>query len=163
MIDVDYEALKKSQLQDISLQTFDVQLRVKDIVASDIPTSHGSYITLFQADHQTMYALCESDGPQDLNDVQRELKSMGIEAESYLPPHSDENYFLRFGRKAYLAAFPARIEALDDETAFYQTLTPYNPALVRIAKVGGEIRRYNPIRHVWQKDVEFSYVRPQVQ
>ncbi len=163
MTDVEYSELRRTHLERISKDYFGVDLHVDEIIANDITTGKNSYTTLFRADRQTLYALCEADDALSLSDVKEIIKSMGAEADEYLPPYDDDEYFQRAGTKAFSAIFPSRKEATLQETVFYQNMAQYSPALVRIARIGGEIRRYNAISDRWQKDFDLSYLRMQVQ
>jgi len=154
--------LKVPQLERICKDYFGVDLGITNIVLNYIPTSKNSHTTVFKADRHTVYALCVSDDPLVLADIKSIIKLMGMKAEEFLPPDADTNYFLRFGHEKFLSAYPGRKSCADDETTFYQTLAPYNTALVRISKINGEIRQYDDTWKQWQKALEFSYLRMQV-
>ena len=133
------------------------------MLIDDVQTGNNSYATIFQVDQHTMYALCESDDPMTLSDVKHIVKSMGMEAQSYLAPRGDNEYFARYGHEAFLQAYPGRKTETDQEKKFYETLSPYRPALVKISKINGEIRRYNSVVSGWQKVLDYSYARMRVQ
>lgn len=151
-----------SQVEKICQDCFDVNLQVKNLILDDAPTSKGSHTTVFRTDHGTIYALCIADDPLVLADVKNIVKSMGMHAEAYLPPNADKNYFLHFGQKSFQSVFPGRKVETDQDVSYYKTLAPYSPALIRIAKVDGEIRRYDNIWQQWQSALEFSYLHMQV-
>jgi len=106
--------------------------------------------------------LCTADESLNLADIKVIIKSIGMKAEAYLPPDGDSNYFLRYGQKVFQSVFPCRKTSNNAETVFYQTLTPYTPALIRIEKINGEIRQYNQNHQQWQKTLDISYLRMQV-
>lgn len=155
--------MKIAQIEQLSKEKFNVNLHVKSIIFDDIQTGKNSYTTIFRTDQHTMYALCESQDPLTLLDVQHIVKSMGIEPETYLPPHGEETYFMRHGHEAFLHAYPGRTLETDQERSYYRTLSPYSPALIQIAKISGEIRSYNTASPRWQKSDNFSYMRMKVQ
>lgn len=163
MINGDYNLMKVAQVERMCKQQFGVNLHVREIVFDDVRAGKNSYATIFQADKHTMYVLLESDDPLTLFDVKGIMKSMGIEADAYMPPHGDETYFMRNGHQAFLSAYPGRKTETDQERMYYRTLSPYSPALVRIAKIGGEIRHYDTASPRWQKSDDYSYVRMKVQ
>lgn len=163
MVASEYNQMKVAQIERICKQSFNAELRVTGIIFDDIQSGKNSYTTIFQSDKHTLYALVESNDSLTLFDVKNIIKSIGIEAEEFLPPNGDETYFMRHGHKAFLNAYPGRKTESDQERMFYRTLSPYNPALVRIAKIGGEIRRYNSMSPRWQKVDEYSYMRMKVQ
>jgi len=158
-----YEVAEINELERICRDSFATNLTIENILISNLSTSRGSRTTIFEADRHELYALCVGSQPLVLADVTRIMMSMGIEAEDYLPPAGDKDYFKAFGRQAFLDIYPGRKAATDQETTFYQTLAPYSPALVRIAKVRGEIREYAPSMREWQSAKTFSYARVRVQ
>lgn len=163
MSDLEYESAEVKRIERLCKEHFGVELHISAVVASDVEMPQSdSYATVFNADN-AVYALCETSQPVNLRDIQSQIKRMGLEAEFYYPPANDMNYFSRFGEKIFLSVFPGRTKASDNDTIFYQTLTPYNPALVRIRKVKGGIRRFNMRGNTWQTIKDFSYSRIQVQ
>jgi len=157
-----YEMAEIDELERICRDSFETTVAIKKVLVSNLSTSKGSRTTIFESDRHTLYALCVASQPLVLADIKRIIAGMGIEAEAYLAPHGDNTYFQEFGREAFFNMYPARKVASDKETAFYQTLAPYSPALVRIAKVKGEIREYVSSMREWQPAQTFSYARVQV-
>jgi len=152
-----------SRTEKICRDCFGVDLKIKNLILDEVSTSRNSYTTVFKADHNVIYALCVSDNPLVLADVKSIIRLMGMKAEFFLPPNADKDYFLNFGHGAFLDVYPARKAGSDQEIHYYKTLAPYSPALVRISKVNGEIRRYDKIWQEWQSAIKFSYLRMQVQ
>jgi len=136
---------------------FGVNLQIRDILLSNTPTSLNSRTTIFKDNHNMVYALCISDDRMTLAEIMNLIKSMGMEADEYLPPNGDKDYFLRFGYKLFMTVFPNLKPNSAKEISYYKTFTPYSPALVRISKVTSEIREYNRIWKQWQKSLDFSY------
>ena len=154
--------LNLSQIEKFCFNYFTVSLQINRVLINSMPTSHNSFTTVFTTNNHAVYALCLSDELLELADIKNIIKHAGMKAESYLPPYADENYFLRYGKNIFLSVFPGRKTCTPQETTFYQTLAPYNPALVKIEKVNGELRQYNIFCEKWQKALEFSYLRMQV-
>ncbi len=146
-------------IQQLCKKSFALDITVKAIIAGDIPTSKGSRTTIFETNRRVLYALCTADTPLTLADIKNIIRNMGMEADTYLPLYGVSSYFLHSGRQSFYEAFPGRKLLTDEETEFYQSLTPYNPALVRIAKVKGVIREYSPALQHWQKAKDYSYAR----
>jgi hypothetical protein len=159
MTEISSKVTAVSQIELACKQRFGLSIKVESIVIDGMPTSRNSHTSIFKADRHTMYALCTSDEPLVLADIKSIVRSIGMKAEAYLPPNADENYFLRFGQKMFQSVFPGRTAKTDQDTAFYQTLAPYSPALIRIAKIDGEIRQYDNIWQKWQMALRFSYQR----
>lgn len=151
-----------SKVENFCKSNFDVDLRIKDFLLFEAPTSHSSRTTIIKSERNVIYALCQSDDAMSLADVKSLIKSMGMEADEYLPPGGDRDYFLRFGYRLFRSVFPNLKPNSAKEIAYYKTLTPYSPALVKISKINGEIRQYNKIWRQWQKALDFSYLRTQV-
>jgi hypothetical protein len=158
-----YEVAEINELERICRDSFATDLAIKNILISNLSTGRGSRTTVFEADRHALYALCVGSQPLVLADIVRIITSTGIEAEDYVPPAGDRDYFKAFGRQAFLDMYPGRKAASDQEMEFYQTLAPYSPALVRIAKVRGEIREYAPSMREWQLAKAFSYAKVRVQ
>lgn len=162
MIDSDYRNYKQTYIQQLAKNKFNVSLNVTKIIADDITTSSKSVTTIFSDSKNNVYALVESKLPMSLMDVRHIVRAIGMKAEGYYPPNGDKDYFAEHGKKAYTTIFPGRNLTGNENTTYYQTLAPYTPALVRIKRVNGEIRRYNPLRLAWQKEYNFSYAHAEV-
>jgi len=152
-----------ANVEDYCKVNFDVDLKIKDILLNNAPTSLNSQTTIFKDDQNMMYALYTSDERMTLAEVMNLVKSMGMEADEYLAPGGDKDYFLRFGYKLFMTVFPNLKPSSAKEISYYKTFTPYSPALVRISKVTSEIREYNRIWKQWQKSLNFSYNRMRTQ
>lgn len=162
MTDREYNTLKKREIERICKAHFRVNLPVTDLIAPDVSTDDNSFTTVFKSGN-TIYALCETETPVTLGDVRSIVKQMGMEAETYFAPHNDEDYFMRCARKSFLSVFPGREIVNTEDLLYYQTLAPYSPALVQIRRVNGQIRRFSTQGNSWQKTLDFTYFRPQVQ
>lgn len=152
-----------ANVEDYCKANFGVDLKIKDILLNNAPTSLNSQTTIFNDDQNMMYALYTSDERMTLAEVMNLVKSMGMEADEYLAPGGDKDYFLRFGYKLFMTVFPNLKPSSAKEISYYKTFTPYSPALVRISKVTSEIREYNRIWKQWQKSLNFSYNRMRTQ
>lgn len=163
MSDREYELAEKMRIKRLCKENFGVDLRINTIVASDVEmTQDDSYTTIFNT-NGAMYALCETNEPTTLRDIKSQIRLMGLDAEYYYPPAHDANYFERYGKNAFLSVFPGREIATESDIDFYKTLAPYSPALVRIRKVNGRIRRFNKPGNMWQTTMDLSYSRIRVQ
>ncbi|HEU5122253.1 MAG TPA: hypothetical protein VFT59_05410 [Candidatus Saccharimonadales bacterium] len=137
--------------------TFAYSVRVTNIVADALETPKNSHTTIFETDGGELLALCHSNETLELGDIKRIIRGMGLEAAYYFPPAGYDNYFIDFGKKAFAASFPGRRITEHDNLSFYESLAPYNPALVKIGKINGEIRGYIPVLEQWYKVVDFNY------
>lgn len=154
---------KKSQIEMICREYFNVNLPVSEIIGSDIPSSKDSYTTIFRDSKGVMYALCESDEPLILGDIRSIINAMGIKASEYLPPKADYDYFSRHGRRVYQSVYPNRATCGEADLTYYKTMSPYSIALIRVARINGEIREYNDFRKRWQSAFDINYMKTQVQ
>lgn len=159
LLDNNFSNIAKARLQEYCKSNFNVDLQINDILLNNAPTSINSQTTIFKDDNNMVYALYTSDDKMTLAEVMNLVKSMGMEADEYLAPGGDKDYFLRFGYKLFMSVFPNLKPNSTKEIAYYKTFTPYSPALVRISKVTGEVREYNRIWKQWQKSLNFSYNR----
>jgi hypothetical protein len=163
MNDLYEEPLETIDIEQKCLDIFDLDVHIKRVIIGNVQTGVRARTTIFEADRHTLYAFCTADEPIVLRDVQLMIKGMGIEPEFYLPPHGDKDYFVDFGRQAVAEVYPDLKSYAGLEMSFYQTLAPYNPALVRISRIKGEIREYLKPLQQWQKLQNCSYVRIKVQ
>ena len=140
-----------------------MKLTIDEILYDDIETGKGAYCVLFRTKRREIYALYMAKQPQTLLSVRHTVRSMGLEAESYAAPYGDKLYFKRKGFEIFKQAYPGRTQWTKQEQSFYQTLVEYSPALVKIAKIHGEVRRYNPNYSTkWQKVLDMHYEKMKV-
>lgn len=163
MSDLEYTKMKIAEIEQICEERFAVAVRVDSIILDEVTTGKNSYTTVFKTTDNDIYALCMSEGSLTLADIQHIIKSMNMDAGIYLPPRADANYFSRLGFKIFQKVYPGRTSWNEQEERFYQTQAAYSPALVKIAKINGDIRRYNTFGLQWQKVFDFSYAKMKVQ
>jgi hypothetical protein len=151
MTGAERDTSKKAQIELISRRSFNIKLDVTSIIANDIVAGDKTYVSLFETEQGT-YALCESEQALTLQDVITITRSIGLSAQGYYAPFGDKEYFADYGKKIYTTVFPSRKNVTREDMSFYQKLSPYSPALIRINRVEGELRHYNPVIKKWQKD-----------
>ncbi|RYX79458.1 hypothetical protein EON76_01935 [bacterium] len=162
MTEVDYTVQKTHAIADVSKNYFGVEINVKKIIASDIITGNNVFATLFIDTSGDIYVLLESDDKSmTLGDVMTMIKSMNLEAAGYLAPHRDRSYFTKRGYEAYSAVFPGR-DAAEADTTYYQTLSVYSPALVKIRRMTGDLYSYNTVSQQWRKEYDKLYIQQEV-
>ena len=86
---------------------------------------------------------------------------MGLQAEIFIPPRGEPDYFDRIGRNKFREVFPGRSVVKSEDIAYYRTLAPYNPALIQIKEVKhGSIKRFDAdSARDWRTAAEFAYRR----
>jgi hypothetical protein len=154
-------------LNDIALEKackhyFALDISVEEVIVRNVPTGVASRGTLFRTSKNIHYLYIGSQSNLTLGDVQRIVRSMQFEAEIFLPPRKDADYFKRIGIAKYKEMFPGKYITSDDDIRYYQTLAPYNPALVRIARVKGEIRGYDIATQLWRKIKDYAYTKMKI-
>ncbi|MGD8373919.1 MAG: hypothetical protein PVI21_03620 [Candidatus Woesebacteria bacterium] len=159
MINLKDTSLESREVARVCSQYFGVNVDIKHMVIADVSTGKSSFTSVFEASDHTIYALCTSNENLTLADVRKIIHGMGMEADAYLPPMGSRNYFEDYGRRAFAMAYPARKIGSEKELAYYKTMAPYSPALVRISKINGEIREYLAALQRWQKAMGYSYRR----
>lgn len=163
MSEQDYDAMRRRQSEAICRKYFGITIRIEEILYDDIETGEESYCVLFRTRRNDLFALYIAKEPQTLGSVRHIVRSMGLKAESYAVPFGDKQYFKRKGFEIFKQAYPGRKQWTTQEAAFYQTLAEYSPALVKISKVYGEVRRYNPNYSAkWQKILDLQYEKMKV-
>ncbi len=154
--------LKSAEIERICRDYFCVNLKINKILLNNAPTGNKSYSTVFQDDKNDIFTLCKSDSVLTFADVKNIIKQMGMKPEEYFSPNADEDYFNNYAKMSFQAVFPGRKFLLEQDTNFYKSFAPYSPALVKIAKVEGEIRHFDLDWNKWISAADFSYYRVKV-
>ena len=157
MSDREYSVQRVAQTQHVCTNHFSLPIQVSAILFDDIEGSKESYTTLFSTTKGDVYALTTSDAPLLLVDVRNMMRSMNIEPAAYAAPGGDKGYFMRRGHEAFRNTYPGRSSWSSQEALFYQTLAPYSPALVKVARIKDAVRSFNTSTGRWHKAYEFSY------
>ena len=138
---------------------FGVKIDVKEVVARAVPVSYTAQATFFLANNNALYVLIRAEGRVVLADVRKMVRGMNLDAADFLPPHGEKGYFERIGEQKFKEVFPGRSVVSPDDLRYYRTLAPYNPALIRIERVKGEIRGFHTPTKTWRKVRDYSYSR----
>jgi hypothetical protein len=136
---------------------FGLSVDIVEVVVRAVPVGITAQATLFKTATGQMLLYITSQATQLLDDVNKIVSRMNLEAEQFLPPNSETDYFERIGRDKFKAMFPGKPIASPEDLRYYRNLAPYNPALVRIAKVKGEVRAYDPQSRTWHKAKQYAY------
>jgi hypothetical protein len=139
--------------KDKFVQTVDIA----DVVVRAEPVGITAQATLFKTTNGQVFLYITSQATQLLDDVQKIVTRMNLEAEHFLPPGAEAEYFERIGRDKFKTMFPGKPIASADDLRYYKNLAPYNPALVRISKVNGEVRAFDPKSRTWHKAKDYHY------
>jgi hypothetical protein len=137
---------------------FAIKLTIAEVIAANIPTGVASQAALFRVgQHNAHYLFVASPSLLTLGDVVQIVRRMGLEAEAFLPPHGDTDYFKRIGVERFKQMFPGKPMTGPEDIRYYQTLARYNPALVKLSQVKGTINAYMPANKQWRKLKDYSY------
>lgn len=156
------ELLAEVNLEDDIRKHFLADIDVDALIALRIPVGRTAYATVFLTRRKQLYVYVSSQSALTLADVRKIINRMGMKADAYLPPKSRPNYFQEVGTAKFKETFPGRAVTNPQDIAFYQTLAPYNPALVLISEVESGIYQFDPdSTSSWRLGVKFSYRRVQ--
>lgn len=150
-------------LDDIAIETackdqFGINLNIDEVVVRGASVGQSAQATVFKTTAGQFFAYVTSRGTQQLlADVQKMILRMECEAETYYPPNGEKEYFDRIGREKFKTLFPGKPIISDDDLRYYKGLAPYNPALVRLSKIKGEIRAYDEHLKTWRKVKDYHY------
>lgn len=159
----EYNQMRIHECNELVPRVFHVYLPVKKLLFDDIETGPKSYAVLFESGHDTYALIVAREGSsQTLGDVRRIVKGMGLEAQRFFPPGADPQYFYQEGVQHFLNAFPGRKQWKKEDIRFYELLADYPVALVRIAAINGEVRRFNQAQNQWQAIFERHFRKIQV-
>ena len=138
-------------------ETFGLKLTISEVIVRDAPTSYTATATVFKTSPNTVYVYLSSQSKLLLADVKKMIRGMNIDAEGYVPPHGDKEYFERIGVEKFKSMFPGKHIMSDDDIRYYQTLAPYNPALIRVARIKGDIRALHFESQSWRKVKDYAF------
>jgi len=149
-------------LQKAIKQQFDTNLDVAEVVARAVPVGMAADATVFKTGNGHIFVYIAAQGSQVLDDMRKMVRAMQCEPAVTYPPHGDADYFDRIAREKFKIMFPGKHITGEDDLRYYKSITPYNPALFRLARVAGEIRGYDRQSKVWRKVRDYSYstIRP---
>ncbi|RWZ79411.1 MAG: hypothetical protein EOT04_01875 [Candidatus Chaera renei] len=137
---------------------FGLAINVYKVIVREAPVSRSALATVFFDDKNNLYAFIAAKGQQLLDDAAKAVLRMGLEAERFMPPGGDAEYFDSIGRERFKDMFPGRTPRGEDDIRYYKKLAPYNPALVKISAVKtGEIKRFDDELGQWRVAAHFSY------
>lgn len=148
-------------IKEICKDRFGIDLNIAETILRAVPVSASARANVFLTNNHQMYVLIASQSAIVLDDVRKIIVRMQCEAEEFLPPHCEEEYFDRIARAKYKIMFPGKRITGEDDLRYYKSLAPYNPALVRISKIKGEIRGYDAASKLWRKVKDYTYSRIQ--
>lgn len=151
------EVMNNDAIEHTIEAAFAQKLSIGEIIVHDLPVGYSATATVFKTSPNMLYALVQSQSPMVLADVRSVLRSMNVDPEGYEPPHGDKEYFKRIGTQRFKEMFPGKHIMSDDDTRYYETLAPYNPALVRIARVKGDIRGFHIETKTWRKVKDYAF------
>lgn len=145
-------------LNQIKLE-FGLDLEISKIIANQITVSRSAIMTVFLTPDEGLYAFIGVKNRAVLADIMKMLTMSGLVAEQFLPPAGKGNYFHEIGLEQFKQVYPGRQLVNDQDLAFYKTLAPYNPALVRIKQVkNGRINTFDAdVKGNWRLYCKFYY------
>lgn len=145
-------------IEKIASKQFRKKLEIKQVIVSNVPASRTSRATLFVASNKQVYLYIQAEASMILDDARKITHRMGLEAEDFLPPNGNHDYFNAVGAEKFKSTFPGRSVASEGDVRFYRLLAPYNPALVQIAAIkNGEVRQFDLNSGQWRHAARFSY------
>lgn len=136
---------------------FDRTIDIAEVVVRGLPAGVATRATLFVTTKGQVFLLVVSQSSLVLDDVRKIVHRMQCEAEVFVPPHGEADYFDRIGRAKFKAMFPGKPILGEDDLRYYKNLAPYNPALVLLSRVKGEVRGFEVESKTWRKAKDYAY------
>lgn len=142
-------------------QQFGVDVEIRQAIVFKVPVSRTAEATLFLTSKKQLYLYVTGQSKLLYSDIKKIVSRMGLKAELYLPPKGRPRYFDEIGEAKFREVFPGRSHITTDDTLFYKTLAPYNPALVLISEVeSGEVSQFDAdSASGWRHAAKFAYRR----
>jgi hypothetical protein len=141
---------------------FGLTLSISEVIVRGVSVGVAPQATLFRTGQNAHYLYITSPSMMVLGDVIQIVQRMGMSAEKYLAPHGDDEYFHRIGVTKFKQLFPGKYITGPEDTRYYESLAKYNPALVRISRVKGEILGYVIAARQWRRVRDYSYSKAKV-
>jgi hypothetical protein len=138
-------------------ERFGVAVDVTDVIVRAVPAGVATRATIFVTTNRHVYAYIVSQSSMVLDDVRKIIRRMECEADVFVPPYGEPDYFDRIGRTKFKAMFPGKPILGEDDLRYYKNLASYNPALVRLSKIKGEIRGFEVESKSWRKVKDYAY------
>lgn len=152
------EILSDIAIEKAANQQFGQSLEVDRVIVRDVLVNPEARATLFLTATNRLYLFVSSDVPLLLADVKKIVGRMGLVAQTYLPPAGSPDYFEFIAQQKFRAIFPGRQIVSQDDLAYYKTLAPYSPALVKISQIKkGEVMGYDLATKEWRTVAEYRY------
>lgn len=146
-------------IEAIANEHFGKRFDIQQVVVRSIPSTHTTVASVFLTSKNQLYALVHGRAPLTLGDVRKIVKRMGLEAEAYLPPIHQPQYFDDIAVDKFKSVYPGRHDISDADLRYYRLSAPYNPALVLIGAVAdGTIRQFDSSDSSnWRVAAKFQY------
>lgn len=141
---------------------FDRTVDIAEVIVRAVPVGVATRATIFAATKGQLFCYIVSQSGMVLDDVRKIIHRMQCEAEVIIPPHSEAEYFDRIGRAKFKVMFPGKHIVGEEDLRYYKNLAPYNPALILLGKIKGEIRGFEVESKTWRKVKDYTYnkIRP---
>lgn len=138
-------------------ERFNVNLDIAEVIARGVPVGVAARATVFVTANKQAYTYIQSQSGMVMDDVRKIISRMQTEAELFVPPYGEPGYFERIGRAKFKVMFPGKPIVSDDDLRYYKNLAPYNPALIRLSKIKGELRGFETESKMWRKVKDYTY------
>lgn len=149
---LDEVAIEK-KAQDYFASTLDIS----ELIVRGAPVGGSARATIFKTANGQAFVFIASQEGLVRDDVYKMIRRMNCDVHDFLPPHGDAEYFERIAREKFVALFPGKKIVSEEDLRFYKNLAPYNPALVRLSRIKGEIRAYDKQLKMWRKVKDYFY------
>lgn len=138
-------------------ERFAKKIEITRMLVRDIQVGPVAHASVFRVKGGNVYILIRGSNEMTLGEIIRIVRNMGAEVDDFVPPSGVENYFDDKALEKYKAVFPGKPLGGSEELRYYRTLVPYTPALVRVARIRGELREYEPEARRWNVVKRLSY------
>ncbi len=136
---------------------FGTSVDIAETIVRGVPAGVATRATVFKAANHQVYVYIYAQSGLVLDDVRKIVHRMQCEAETFLPPNGEADYFDRIGRQKFKVMFPGKHILGEDDLRYYKNLATYNPALVLLSRVKGEIRGFDVASKSWRKVKDYAY------
>jgi hypothetical protein len=136
---------------------FLIKLDIDRMFARGIKTAANAEASVFKAKGGAVYAYITGPEKQTAGEVHKMAHAIGLEYSEMVPPAGVEDYFVAQATRRFKEVYPGRRDINDEDLRYYKTLVPYPIALLKVTKIKGEIRAFDPESQSWKVVKQMSY------
>jgi len=146
-------------LEKMAKERFGVKFEIEKVYVRSIPAGRSANASVLLTTKNKLYVIVMGSAPLTLGDVRTIIRRMGLVADAFASPKSKPDYFTEIAEKKFRHTYPGRQNVTEADLRYYQSMAPYNPALVSISGIkDGTIRQFDSMADGgWRPTAKIQY------